>query len=199
LVSSIASLQFWRKRLIPWKLVFLLLASSTPAAYLGGSFSLNHSIIQTLLLICLIFVLIRLCLPLNLSTTTVQLKRTHIPIILLLGSLLGFLAGLVGIGGGIYLVPLLLILGICNMQHAAAAGSLFILCNSSAALFSKWQHNLIQLDALQILPLLTAVSIGGIVGSHLAISEKHQRLLRKLLTNVIALACVLLAWKLFNT
>ncbi|MDA8944673.1 sulfite exporter TauE/SafE family protein, partial [Porticoccaceae bacterium] len=108
LVSSLVCIQFTRKGLMPWKILGMVLLFSMPAAYIGGSLKVNETVIHSLLLASLVFIVFRL---IYFNTQNYQQKKIATPVayisIAVLGAVLGFLAGLVGIGGGIYLVPAL--------------------------------------------------------------------------------------------
>lgn len=103
------------------------------------------------------------------------------------GALFGFVSGLVGIGGGIYLSPLLLILGWADSKQAAASASLFILVNSLAGLFGHFARGGLAVVDGSIGPLLIAVFLGGQIGSRLG-SRKIPRLALQRITAVLILA-----------
>ena len=108
----------------------------------------------------------------------------------MLGAVLGFLAGVIGIGGGIFLVPLILVLGLGSMKQAAACGVVFVWLNSLVGLGSRMQYNFV--DFSGYLPLILAVLAGGTIGSLIGSSRINSALLEKLLGGVIVVAVVLL-------
>ena len=197
LVSSLVCVQFIRPKLMPWKIISLLLLFSLPAAYIGGSMQVDAIVIHSLLLASLLVILFRL---IYFNTDYYQQKQTAKTsaylVIAGLGAVLGFLAGLVGIGGGIYLVPALLLLHITNIKQAAACGGAFIFCNSVVGLMAKWQAQAIPFSFEELAPYLFAVGIGGILGSQFSISQKNQLVLQRLLLVVVLIACLLLARKI---
>jgi uncharacterized membrane protein YfcA len=198
LVSSLVCIQFTRKGLMPWKILSLVLLFSLPAAYIGGSLQVDALVIQSLLLISLLFIVFRLlCFnPQSYQQKPVNRQFAFIAITSL-GLILGFLAGLVGIGGGIYLVPALLLLHLAGIKQAAACGGSFILCNSIVGLVAKWQTGIIPFTLEDLLPCLLAVGIGGYLGSQFSLGQKNQAILQKILLWVVILACLLLARKIF--
>ena len=115
---------------------------------------------------------------------------------LMAGSILGLIAGIVGIGGGIYLVPLIIILGLGTEKEAAACGAIFIWANSLSGLMARLQHNPINISA--IIPLIIAVVLGGIFGSHLGSSKFAPKTMQKLLGGIIIIAIVFLAKKILS-
>ena len=84
-----------------------------------------------------------------------------------MGAALGFLSGLVGIGGGIYLAPLLILMGWADSKEAAAASSIFILVNSLSGLAGQYLKVGEFYSIHDILPLLIAVALGGQIGSRI--------------------------------
>jgi uncharacterized membrane protein YfcA len=198
LVSSLVCIQFTRKGLMPWKILSLVLLFSLPAAYIGGSMQVDAIVIHSLLLASLIFIVFRL---IYFDPQNYQQKKIATPVayfsIAALGAVLGFLAGLVGIGGGIYLVPALLLLHLAGIKQAAACGGGFILCNSVVGLIAKWQTQTIPFTFGELAPYLVTVAIGGVLGSQFSIGQKNQLILQKLLLLVVIIACLLLARKIF--
>jgi uncharacterized membrane protein YfcA len=198
LVSSLVCIQFTRKDLMPWKILGLVLLFSLPTAYIGGSMQVDAMVIHSLLLASLIFIVFRLIYfdPQNYQQQKIAMSAAYLSIAAL-GAVLGFLAGLVGIGGGIYLVPALLLLRLAGIKQAAACGGGFILCNSVVGLLAKWQTQTIPFTFEELAPYLVAVAIGGILGSQFSISQKNQLILQRLLLWVVIIACLLLARKIF--
>ncbi len=198
LVSSLVCIQFARTGFMPWKIIGLLLLFSLPFAYIGGSMQVDAMVIHSLLLASLLIILLRLIyFDENKHPQDKIAKPSAYLAIAGLGAVLGFLAGLVGIGGGIYLVPALLLLHITDIKQAAACGGAFILCNSVVGLLAKWQAQAIPFSFAELAPYLIAVGVGGILGSQFSISQKNQRILQKLLLLVMMIACLLLARKIF--
>jgi uncharacterized membrane protein YfcA len=198
LVSSLVCIQFARTGFMPWKIIGLLLLFSLPFAYIGGSMQVDAMVIHSLLLASLLIILFRLIyFDENKHPQDKIAKPSAYLAIAGLGAVLGFLAGLVGIGGGIYLVPALLLLHITSIKQAAACGGAFILCNSVVGLLAKWQSQAIPFSFAELAPYLIAVGVGGILGSQFSISQKNQRILQKLLLLVMMIACLLLARKIF--
>jgi uncharacterized membrane protein YfcA len=198
MVSGLVCIQFGRTGFMPWKIIGLLLLFSLPFAYIGGSMQVDAMVIHSLLLASLLIILFRL---IYFDENKHQQHKIAKPSAYLaipgLGAVLGFLAGLVGIGGGIYLVPALLLLHLTGIKQAAACGGAFILCNSVVGLLAKWQSQSIPFNFAELAPYLIAVGVGGILGSQFSISQKNQRILQRLLLLVIIIACLLLARKIF--
>ena len=121
IVTSIGSFNFIRHRHINLKLVLPFLISSIPMAYLGGSLQLPKEIFYWVLLVSLLFVVARIYLWKNVALQLSLSDRIKVFVSIASGSVLGLISGIVGIGGGIYLVPLIIILGLGSAKQAAAS------------------------------------------------------------------------------
>ncbi|MBC8412249.1 MAG: sulfite exporter TauE/SafE family protein [Nitrospira sp.] len=192
-VTSIGSYNFIRNRHARLKLILPFLISSIPMAYLGGALKLPKHIFHWVLLISLIFVALRIYLW---EDATIKLKLTQqrkVVISLIAGSILGLIAGIAGIGGGIYLVPLIIILGLGSKKEAAACGAIFIWLNSLAGLISRFQYNTI--DLTNYIPLIIAVLIGGALGSYMGSFRFAPKTMEKMLGLIVILAIIFLLKK----
>ena len=109
---------------------------------------------------------------------------------MLTGSILGLFAGIVGIGGGIYLVPLIIILGMGTEKQAAACGAIFIWLNSLFGLLSRLQYN--SIDLSNYIPLFIAVLVGGTLGSFMVSFKFPPRVMEKILGAVVIVAILFL-------
>lgn len=196
-VTSVGSYNFIRRKHARLRLIVPFLVSSIPMAYLGGSLKVPKTVFYWILLISLCFVAIRIYLWDN---TAIQLragKRVKVLISLFAGGILGLLAGIVGIGGGIYLVPLILILGLGSEKEAAACGAVFIWVNSASGLIGRLRYN--PIDLAGYVPLIIAVVAGAAVGSCLGASRFSARTMEKILGLVIVVAIGLLLKKMTFT
>lgn len=192
-VTSVGSFNFIRNRHARTGLVLPFLISSIPMAYLGGSLDLPKETFYWVLLTSLVFVAARIYIW---KTTAIKLKITQngkIIISLIAGSILGLIAGIVGIGGGIYLVPLIIILGLGNEKEAAACGAVFIWLNSCSGLISRLQYN--SIDLINYIPLIAAVLAGGTIGSFMGSSRFSPKAMEKILGVVIVAAIIFLTRK----
>lgn len=192
-VTSVGSFNYIRNRHARIKLVLPFLISSIPMAYLGGSFKLPKEIFYWILLISLVFVALRIYFWKN---TTIKLnidQNGKIMISLLAGSILGLLAGIVGIGGGIYLVPFIIILGLGTGKEAAACGAIFIWLNSLSGLVSRLQYN--SIDLTGYIPLIAAVIAGGTLGSFMGSFKLSPKAMENILGAVIVVAIIFLTRK----
>lgn len=195
LVTAVGSVIYIRSGHARLKLLFPFLVSSIPMSYLGGSLTLPRELFYWILLATLIFVALRLYVWEN---TTIKLNIGNtgkIALSLTAGSVLGLIAGIVGIGGGIYLVPLIIVLGLGSEKEAAACGAIFILLNSVSGLIARLQFHSIDL-AQMVLPVLAVVA-GSASGSFMGASRYSPQTMQKVLGAVILVAIVFLTRKVF--
>lgn len=183
LVACIASFRFAKAAQVPSRLLALLSIGSIPAAFLGGWVALPSYIYEPLLAACLILAALRLIF----SEGEVS-KRPHPPLwaLISLGALLGFVSGLTGIGGGIFLSPILILTGWENPRRAAGTAAPFILLNSIAGLLGHASS--VQHIPPQVALLAPVVLIGGSLGSALAVKKLSFPALKKLLALVMLVA-----------
>jgi len=193
-VTSVVSFNFIRNRHARINLILPFLISSVPLAYLGGSLKLPKDVFYWILFISLVFVAVRIYFW---RTTTIKInidQKGKIIISLIAGSILGLIAGIVGIGGGIYLVPLIIILGLGSQKEAAACGAIFIWLNSLSGLISRLQYNSIDLTAY--IPLIATVMAGGMLGSFMGSFKYAPKTMERVLGGVIIVAIIFLGKKL---
>lgn len=196
-VTSIGSFNFIRNKHAKIKLILPFLIPSIPMAYLGGSLDLPKEIFYWVLLISLIFVAARIYLWQSMSFQLNLKKNEKLIISLIAGSVLGLIAGIVGIGGGIYLVPLIIILGLGTEKEAAACGAIFIWLNSASGLLSRLQYN--SIDLTNYIPLIIAVIAGGALGSYMGSFKFSPKVMDKMLGLVILIAIIFLTKKVIFT
>jgi uncharacterized membrane protein YfcA len=196
-VTSVASFNFIRNKHAKIKLILPFLISSIPMAYLGGSLQLPKEIFYWILLISLVFVAARIYIWQDTSIKLNLGQKQKIILSLIAGSMLGLVAGIVGIGGGIYLVPLIIILGLGTGKEAAACAAIFIWLNSCSGLLSRLQHN--SIDLTDYIPLIIAVLAGGSLGSFMGSFKFSPKIMEKMLGAVIIVAILFLTIKLLSS
>jgi uncharacterized membrane protein YfcA len=195
LATTAAGYNFIRQRHASLRLVTPFLLFSMPMAYLGGSLQVPKEVFLWLLLLCLCFVAARIYLWKETAITARIGSSTRLVISALVGAALGLVAGVVGIGGGIFLVPLIIILGLGTPKQAAACGVIFIWLNSVAGLASRLQFHAV--DWLDYTPLYIGVMLGGALGSYLGSSRLSSDTMEKVLGAIVIVAIVTLLRKLF--
>ena len=189
IVVSGGSFRHWREQNIPFRALMPFLAASIPAAFVGGRLEISEQTFVGLLGVSLFLSGLRLAF--QSSQTSVPSARNELSTgaSFAIGGGVGLLSGLVGIGGGIFLAPILYLINWDSPRRIAAACSIFILVNSLAGLTGQlWKLRDIQeLSAIaSFWPLLMAVFIGGQIGSW-ASSRALQPMLIKRLTAILIL------------
>src|SRR5207249_4728429 len=138
LVASISAFQFWRAGHFAWKLFWPFAVLSIPAAYLGGYLQPSASVLRTLIGLVLLFSVARFIFR---REDPPKVEQPSVPTAIGLGAGIGFLSGLTGTGGGIFLTPLLLFCHWAHIRQAAAVSALFILVNSISGLSGYFAAN----------------------------------------------------------
>jgi uncharacterized membrane protein YfcA len=180
---------FYRAGHFKLKNVLPFIMLSIPMAYVGGRISVDKDLFCVLLGIALLAVAMRMFLPSERFENAKDISWKQAWMIgLPLGALLGFLAGLAGIGGGIFLSPLLLLMRWVNIKEAAASASFFIVVNSLSGLAGQLQKSAAHLE--WILPLGLAVFLGGQIGSRMGAYQIPKLRLQQLLAGLVLYAAV---------
>lgn len=190
IVTFIGMIHFWKNGFGRLNLILPFLLTSIPMVYIGGSLTLPEIIFKLILLITLFLVAIRIYL---LNELKISIQLTNIQkwvFIFCIGGFLGFIAGSVGIGGGIYLVPLIIMFGLGTEKEAAASGSMFIWANSLIGVITRAQFNEFELSF--IIPLSIAVLVGGSLGSYMGAVKFNPKTIQKIMGIVILIAILFL-------
>ena len=181
-----------------FKLLIPYLIGSIPMAFIGGSLPVEKKFFEILLFTVL---LIAGCLLLFNIKSYDDKKRSYknIPYFMsvVIGGILGFISGVVGIGGGIFLSPILFLLRVAKPKHIVVAASLFILINSIFGIIGQLTKNLILTEVLDYFYLLLAVLIGGQIGNYLNLKIFTNRLLALLTAVLVLFVAIRLCLKLF--
>ncbi len=183
LVAIIAAFQFWRAGHFVWNLFWPFALLSIPAAYLGGYLQLPAWILKMTIGIVLLFSAARLFFRRGDPPEVTPPSR---PTAIGLGAFIGFLSGLTGTGGGIFLTPLLLFCRWARTKQASAVSALFILVNSIAGLIGFLSAK--QSIPSIALPLAGAAVLGGGVGSYFGSRRFPVRTISILLATVLVIA-----------
>jgi len=185
---------FHRRGFLHWRRVSPLVVVSVPLAFLGGLLPIRELwfflLLGGTLLVAALLMWVR-----PVPGGTVGLRTFPPWVNLLIGGGIGFLSGVVGIGGGIFLAPVLTLTRWGSPKAIAATASLFILLNSLAGLAGQLQHPELRLEAPFLLPLLGAVFLGGQVGSRLGAGPLSHQALKRATALLIAFVALRILWK----
>lgn len=184
LVSTLVIYRFNKVGLVNWKRIVPFIAGSIPAAFIGGSLSLNTDAYNTLVGLILLIIAFQLFFKAN----YVETQRFNLtwPIAFMAGAVLGLLSGLTGTGGGIFLTPLLIFAGWASAKQAAGLSAVFILANSISGLLGNY-------SSFQYLPpqlpiWLVVVAIGALIGSYFGANKLPNPALKRALALVLMIA-----------
>ncbi|HYN85345.1 MAG TPA: sulfite exporter TauE/SafE family protein [Pyrinomonadaceae bacterium] len=185
LVAGIATVQFYRAGYFSWRTFLPFAVASIPLAYVGGMIHLSTSVYKPLVGLVLLFAAYRLWLDAS-AKTSAPPRMPPTPVALSVGAGIGLLSGLTGVGGGIFLSPLLLLMNWADVRRAAAVSAAFVLVNSVAGLAG----NVAGVRRLPgaIFAWGAAAVVGGVIGSELGRRRLATLTLRRLLSVVLVVA-----------
>lgn len=187
-VSSIATWKFISIGTFRKDLFIPLICASIPAALLGGYVDIPNQIYKPIVGIVLLYAAIRLFVPIKGSEKT---AKPNIFPVLISGVVIGFFSGMIGVGGGIFLSPLILLLGWTTAKQTAAISAPFILVNSISGLGGIAIDNAgLPIDSGFIIPLAIAVVIGGFIGASFGSKKVGHQGLRATLGVVLFIASI---------
>ena len=197
IVVSGNSINFIRSKNINFNLLFPYLIGSIPFAFIGGSITIEKSLFE-ILLFCVLLVAGIFLLIESKSFNKEQIKINKIPrlISISIGSIIGFMSGLVGIGGGIFLSPLLFLMKAGYPRHITSSASLFILINSIFGIAGQLTKDQILDQVVNYWPLFLTVLIGGQIGSLLNIKFLSNKILALLTSFLVIFVAIRMGIKL---
>jgi hypothetical protein len=210
LVSSLGAFRFWRAGHFRWRTFWPFAATSIPAAYVGGATTLPTTLYKQLVGLALLFAAVRLFLHARKLTKAdganaretgaaderatkvvdegTDARGAPLWLAMLLGVVIGLLSGLTGVGGGIFLSPLLILAGWAGVRQTAAVSAAFIFVNSAAGLLGNAAG---VRSASAALPYLAVAALaGGIVGTEFGSRRLAPLWVRRLLAVVLVVAGV---------
>ena len=180
IVSTVATVRFYAGH-FKQALFLPFILGSVPLAMLGGYLQLPTHWFNLLMGLALVFAALRIAVkrPADLPAITPNFSMA-----ILAGAAIGLLSGLIGVGGGIFLTPLILLLGWANPKQAVAVSAPFILLNSFSGLAGFSAHTTQTLPA-GIIWLALAVLLGGLVGSHFGSRSFSMKVISRVLSAVL--------------
>jgi uncharacterized protein len=182
-VAGLGTFRFASASLVPWRLLLPICSGSVPAAYLGGLITLPTTSHRLLLGAVLLFAAVRLAL--RQSPHDLRPRPSTLPLVAI-GVFFGFLAGVTGVGGGIFLSPLLILARWEEPRRTAGASAVFILVNSAAGLAGHLAGG--GNVPPSALPLTAVALAGGLVGSWLGARRLVPIAIRRVLAAVLVVA-----------
>jgi len=187
LVSALATYKFWRAGHFRWRLFWPFAAVSIPFAYLGGAITLPGDLYKIVVGAVLIYAAWQLWRSGRAGEEMKPVREPAIALAMAIGAAMGLLSGLTGVGGGIFLSPLLLMLGWAGTKQTSAVAAPFILVNSVAGLAAGFVAGTAALPQ-STWALAGAVLVGGWLGAEYGSRRFANPVVRRVLAVVLAVA-----------
>ena len=180
------------------KLLIPYLIGSIPLAFIGGSLPIEKEFFEILLFVVLTIAGVLLLFKFNSYDDKIEIFR-KIPklVSILIGGILGFVSGVVGVGGGIFLSPILFLLKAGKPKHIVTTASLFILINSLSGIFGQLTKSTVLNEIQNYWFLFLAVLIGGQVGNFLNLKIFPTRILALVTAALVLFVAIRMAFKIF--
>jgi uncharacterized membrane protein YfcA len=190
IVATVGTIRFGRAGYFSWRTFWPFAITSIPASFIGGWLPLPASVYKALVGVVLLYSAVRLFFSARRADSH-DTKLAPVGFALILGAAIGFLSGLTGVGGGIFLSPLLLLMGWAKTKETSGVSVTFILVNSIAGLLGHGLFN--HLTALESLPHAAfvwapAVLVGGWIGTELGTRRLPVAGIRRWLSVVLVIA-----------
>ncbi|MDI5897199.1 sulfite exporter TauE/SafE family protein [Flavobacterium yafengii] len=185
-VSLVSFTLFFLEGHFKWKLFLPFALASIPFSFLGGMISLDGDIYKKVLGLTLLIPVIKFFVYPN--TNDSELKKNTLALTIIIGASIGFLSGLIGIGGGILLSPILLMLHWSNQKQTAAISALFIFVNSVSGLAGQLSKG-VKFEN-DMLTFVAVAFIGGILGAWLGAKNFNQSVLKYILATALLVASI---------
>lgn len=186
-VSAISFYHFYKNGFFKFKLLMPFIITSIPLSFLGAKIHIDAHIYKVILAICLFIAILRLV---GFTGNTDEKENVPINLIaaLLIGGIIGFISGMIGIGGGILLSPVLLLLNWSTIKESAAVSAAFIFLNSISGIFGAFS-SLNQISS-QIYLWAMAGILGGTLGAYYGSKHFNSKVLKYILSIVLIFACI---------
>lgn len=185
-VSAIAFYYYYKEGFFNRKLFIPFAIASIPMAFIGGMIEVDASLYKKILGVLLIFAILKMLNVFGKESTKIKDIKLWQGIVV--GGIIGFFSGLIGIGGGIILTPIILLLHWGKMKEAAAVSALFIWVNSASGLVGQISSGV--LINIESFALVAIAIVGGFFGAYLGSKKMNNQNLRYLLAIVLVIASV---------
>ena len=198
IVVSGNSFNYIRAKNHNFKLLIPFLIGSIPMAFIGGSLHIEKEIFEILLFIVLSLAGILLLINnKSYDDKNIEIKKLHFFVSIIIGSILGFVSGLIGIGGGIFLSPILFLFKADKPKVISTTASLFILINSISGMIGQLTKTNILVEVIQYSPLFISVFIGGLIGNYLNLKVFSGRILAIITSILVIFVASRIGFKIF--
>ncbi len=185
MVSLIAFVSFYRAKHFKQQLLWPLIAASIPFAFMGSIMPVSEALYKKILGIVLLLSIIRLVMD---SSEKPLKPGPKWYVLFIIGAAIGLVSGMIGMGGGILLSPILLLMAWSNQKQTAAISSIFIFLNSAAGIIGQMKTGF-DLSP-QILIIIAVVLVGGTLGAYIGAEKLKSKNMKYILASVLVLAAV---------
>lgn len=190
LVAGIAFFAYKKSGFFDVKLALPFILASIPAAFIGGYLRVDNTVYDILLSLTLVFAAWKLYSTKD-SHSSVEVNRPPpVQIAVGVGFMIGILSGIIGVGGGIFLSPIILLFGWSDPKTTAGISAVFIWVNSFSGLIGSTVSGQLALDVSTLVPFSIAVLIGGYIGSKFGSEKFSQNSIRSMLVAVMLIAAI---------
>jgi uncharacterized membrane protein YfcA len=187
-VAGVGTFRYARAHCFAWNIFWPFAVLSIPLAFAGGTWKLPAHVYKIILGLVLLFAAWRLAMKQS-AHAPQQPRPIYLPLALGIGACIGLLSGLTGVGGGIFLSPLLLLAGWADVRKTAGVSAAFILVNSAAGLLGQISRGGgVNSLPQQILWWAPAALFGGLIGAELGSRRLSPIIMRRLLAAVLVVA-----------
>ena len=181
-----------------FKLLIPFLIGSIPFAFLGGTLIVDKAAFEILLFLVLsVAGLLLLINNKSYEDKEIIIKKINLFVSILIGSMLGLISGIVGIGGGIFLSPILFLLKADKPKNIVTTASLFILINSISGVLGQLTKETLLREIFVYWPLLLAVLIGGLLGNYLNLKIFSNRILALITSLLVIFVAIRMGFRIF--
>ena len=181
-----------------FSLLIPFLIGSIPFAFLGGTLIVDKAVFEILLFLVLsVAGLLLLINNKSYEDKEIIIKKINLFVSILIGSMLGLISGIVGIGGGIFLSPILFLLEADKPKNIVTTASLFILINSISGVLGQLTKETLLREIFVYWPLLLAVLIGGLLGNYLNLKIFSNRVLALITSLLVIFVAIRMGFRIF--
>jgi uncharacterized membrane protein YfcA len=199
IVVSGNSFNYIRAKNHNFSLLVPFLIGSIPMAFIGGTLIIKKEFFEILLFIVLsVAGILLLVNNKSYEDKNITIKRLSFMVSLVIGSILGFVSGIVGIGGGIFLSPILFLLKADKPKVISTTASLFILVNSISGITGQLTKTNIINEIILYSPLFISVLVGGLIGNYLNLKVFNSRVLAIITSVLVIFVAIRMALRIFS-
>ena len=193
------SINYVRSGNLNIKLLIPFIIGSVPCSFIGGTIFIEKELFEIILFFVLIVAGILLLIESkSFNKNNFQLKKIPTILSIIIGSLLGFVSGIIGIGGGIFLSPILFLLRAGYPKQIATTASLFILINSLFGIIGQLTKDVVYNEIIDYWPLFVVVLVGGQIGNMLNLKFFSNRILAFITSLLVIFVAIRMGFRLLS-